>query len=167
MTNKQYSKNYQLEHGKTYFPLVEDASDVKYHLKKVELPEEIEKIVHITKTPDLFKKSPDSFKNLDVKIIWLTELSRLKDYTAYNPKDIEKILSKLDEKINKKNNQFIVLDGLEYLRLYHHGDTVYKFTSSLSDKVQTSKNILMIPINENAFIETEANSLKRLGTIIR
>jgi len=86
------------------------------------------------------------------KIIYPTDLYKITDL----------VFRYLTEAKNKGVKGVVVLEGLEFLRVYNDFEAVAKIIASVRDYVLSHDGALIVVLDEKAWDEKELNTLKRI-----
>ncbi|MBP1911635.1 DUF835 domain-containing protein [Thermococcus stetteri] len=108
-----------------------------------------EKIIALTRNPELFKKQGISY-------LWL---SKVPGENAIDPLRLPAILHKLIESADK--DTIVIIDGLEYLTLENGFNSVLKFLTTLKDNLLLKGATLLLVLDPKTLEHHQAALLKK------
>lgn len=108
-------------------------------------------------------------RNVEVPSSWkVYRITNLGGYGNVSPTNLPRILETAVDYIRSFENSdlkpVIVLEGLEYLKLYNDFRAIAKFLTSLRDYVAVSNGTLVLVLEKDAWEEREMKTLERLLT---
>ena len=98
------------------------------------------------------------YKDLKVKIVWLTELN---EDNCIAPTPMEEISYLIKEFLEKSGCSVVLLDGIEYLIYHNTFEKVLLFLQNLKDLISISNSNLLIPSNKGIIKKQEMELLDR------
>lgn len=150
----------EFDHGRTYL-IMDEKMDRSFIISKLILKSGYKTLCISRYHPEILIGLWSGHK---AEIVWIS--GRLTPYSI-PPTQLNRIRERVERFVRSEEGRFVLLDGIEYISLYHDFPRVLRFIEELNDIIMESRGVLLISIDPRSFDVRSLALLRRFSEVIQ